>query len=140
MLDSAVLRHGYLPSYITARESQRVGRRRATWSQIGEMGTAADKRRTALQRRSPAAEALQPRRARRAAGAGTAQSRRYSATWRPMGAAGARAHGLTYSQFMNGLKRAGIDLDRKVLSDLAITEPASFTGLVEQAQAALAQA
>ena len=51
--------------------------------------------------------------------------------------AGVREHGLTYSQFMNGLKKAGIELDRKVLSDLAISEPASFKGLVDKAQAAL---
>ncbi len=54
--------------------------------------------------------------------------------------AGAREHGLTYSQFMNGMKRAGIELDRKVLSDLAVREPAAFKSLVAQAQAALAQA
>ncbi len=54
--------------------------------------------------------------------------------------AGAREHGLTYSQFMNGLKRAGIELDRKILSDLAVREPAAFKSLVEQAQAALAEA
>ena len=54
--------------------------------------------------------------------------------------AGVRAHGLTYSKFMAGLKRAGIELDRKVLSDLAIHEPASFKSLVDQATAALAQA
>ncbi len=53
--------------------------------------------------------------------------------------AGVRAHGITYSKFMAGLKRAGIELDRKVLSDLAIREPASFKSLVEQATAALAQ-
>jgi LSU ribosomal protein L20P len=53
--------------------------------------------------------------------------------------AGVREHGLTYSQFMNGLKKAGIELDRKVLSDLAISEPTSFKGLVEKAQAALAE-
>jgi len=52
--------------------------------------------------------------------------------------AGAREHGLTYSKFMHGLKRAGIDLDRKVLSDIAAREPASFKTLVEKAQAALA--
>ena len=68
------------------------------------------------------------------------KKRTFRALWIQRINAGARAHGLTYSQFMNGLKRAGIDLDRKVLSDLAITEPASFSGLVEQAQAALAQA
>jgi large subunit ribosomal protein L20 len=51
--------------------------------------------------------------------------------------AGARQHGLTYSQFINGLKLAGIELDRKVVSDLAITEPAAFKSLVDTAQAAL---
>jgi large subunit ribosomal protein L20 len=51
--------------------------------------------------------------------------------------AGARAHGLRYSEFINGLKLAGIELDRKVVSDLAITEPAAFKSLVETAQAAL---
>ncbi len=54
--------------------------------------------------------------------------------------AGAREHGLTYSQFMNGLKRAGIEVDRKVLSDLAIREPTAFKSLAEQAQSALAAA
>jgi large subunit ribosomal protein L20 len=54
--------------------------------------------------------------------------------------AGARLHGLNYSQFMNGLKEAGIELDRKVLSDIAIHEPDSFKSLVEQAQAALSKA
>jgi len=51
--------------------------------------------------------------------------------------AGARLHGLTYSQFMNGMKRAGIELDRKVLSDIAVREPEAFKSLVDQAQAAL---
>jgi large subunit ribosomal protein L20 len=54
--------------------------------------------------------------------------------------AGAREHGLTYSQFMNGLKRAGVEIDRKVLSDLAIREPAAFKSLAEQAQGALSAA
>ncbi|MEX2449861.1 MAG: 50S ribosomal protein L20 [Rhodospirillales bacterium] len=53
--------------------------------------------------------------------------------------AGARLHGLTYSQFINGLNKAGIELDRKVLSDLAVQEPDAFGVLVEQAQAALAK-
>ncbi|MEQ8193065.1 MAG: 50S ribosomal protein L20 [Rhodospirillales bacterium] len=53
--------------------------------------------------------------------------------------AGARLHGLTYSQFINGLNRAGIELDRKVLSDLAVSEPDAFGALVQQAQAALAK-
>jgi large subunit ribosomal protein L20 len=54
--------------------------------------------------------------------------------------AGAREHGLTYSQFMHGLKLAGIDLDRKVLSDLAIREPDAFATVVASAQSALTQA
>src|ERR1044071_2122026 len=54
--------------------------------------------------------------------------------------AGVREHGLTYSQFMNGVKRAGIELDRKVLSDIAIREPEAFKALVATAQAALAKA
>src|SRR5438105_4018399 len=53
--------------------------------------------------------------------------------------AGVREHGLTYSQFMHGLKLAGIDLDRKVLSDLAIREPEAFAAIVGQAQSALAE-
>jgi large subunit ribosomal protein L20 len=48
-----------------------------------------------------------------------------------------REHGLTYSQFMNGIKRAGIEVDRKVLSDLASSEPAAFAQLCRQAQEAL---
>src|SRR6202040_397032 len=54
--------------------------------------------------------------------------------------AGVREHGLTYSQFMHGVKLAGIDIDRKVLSDLAIREPEAFAALVASAQAALADA
>jgi large subunit ribosomal protein L20 len=52
--------------------------------------------------------------------------------------AGAREHGLTYSQFMHGVKLAGLDLDRKVLSDIAIREPEAFAAIVTTAQAALA--
>jgi len=54
--------------------------------------------------------------------------------------AGAREHGLTYSQFIAGIKRAGIEIDRKVLSDLAIHEPAAFAAIVQQAQEALKKA
>ena len=67
------------------------------------------------------------------------RKREFRALWIQRINAGARLHGLTYSQFMNGMKQAWIDLDRKVLSDLAIREPAAFKSLVEQAQAALAQ-
>ena len=51
--------------------------------------------------------------------------------------AGAREHGLTYSQFMHGIRLAGVDLDRKVLSDLAIREPEAFAAIVAQAKSAL---
>jgi large subunit ribosomal protein L20 len=51
--------------------------------------------------------------------------------------AGAREHGLTYSQFMHGMKLAGLELDRKVLSDLAVREPEAFAAVVATARAAL---
>jgi large subunit ribosomal protein L20 len=54
--------------------------------------------------------------------------------------AGARQHGMTYSQFINGLKKAEIDLDRKILAELAVSEPAAFEVLVGQARDALAAA
>ena len=53
--------------------------------------------------------------------------------------AASRQHGMTYAVFINGIKKAGIDLDRKVLSELAISEPQAFQSLVEQAQAALTE-
>ena len=52
--------------------------------------------------------------------------------------AAARANGLSYNQFINGLHRAGIELDRKSLADLAVSDPAAFTAVAEQAKAALA--
>ncbi len=67
------------------------------------------------------------------------KKRNFRTLWIQRINAGARLNGLTYSQFMNGLSKAGIELDRKVLSDLAVREPDSFRSLVEQAQAALAQ-
>jgi large subunit ribosomal protein L20 len=54
--------------------------------------------------------------------------------------AGAREHGLTYSQFMHGIKLAGLDLDRKVLSDLAIREPEAFEAIAVTARTALSAA
>ena len=51
--------------------------------------------------------------------------------------AGARLSGLSYSRFMHGLKLAGIDMNRKMLSETAIHDPAAFTALCEQAKAAL---
>jgi large subunit ribosomal protein L20 len=54
--------------------------------------------------------------------------------------AGVRAEGLTYSQFMHGLKLAGIELDRKVLADIAVSDPQAFTVIADTAKAALAKA
>src|SRR5213593_4720524 len=51
--------------------------------------------------------------------------------------AGARQNGLSYSRLMNGLTRAGIEVDRKALSDLAVNDPAAFAGLVQAAREAL---
>ena len=65
------------------------------------------------------------------------RKRSFRALWIQRINAGARLHGLTYSQFMNGIKRAGIEIDRKVLADLAAREPDAFAQIAKQAQAAL---
>ena len=52
--------------------------------------------------------------------------------------AAARQNGLSYSKFINGLKKASIEIDRKILSDIAIQDKATLTALVEKAKAALA--
>ena len=52
--------------------------------------------------------------------------------------AAAREHGLTYGRFINGLSKAGVDLDRKVLADLAVREPEAFASIADQAKTALA--
>lgn len=62
-----------------------------------------------------------------------AKKRNFRSLWIQRINAGARLHGLTYSRFINGLKRAGIELDRKVLSDIATREPATFQALAEKA-------
>ena len=51
--------------------------------------------------------------------------------------AGARANGLTYNRFVQGLKAAGVEVDRRVLADLAVTDAAAFAALVEVARKAL---
>ena len=66
------------------------------------------------------------------------RKRSFRALWIQRINAGARLNGLTYSRLMNGLNRAGIELDRKVLSELSIKEPAAFKTICEQAQDALA--
>jgi large subunit ribosomal protein L20 len=66
------------------------------------------------------------------------RKRDFRALWIQRINAGVREHGLTYSRFIAGMKKAGIELDRKVLADIAAREPASFKALVERVQAALA--
>ena len=66
------------------------------------------------------------------------RKRQFRQLWIARINAGARLNGLSYSKFMNGLKRAAIELDRKVLADLAIFDKAAFAQLVEKAKAALA--
>src|SRR3954471_12286853 len=65
------------------------------------------------------------------------KKREFRGLWIQRINAGVRAEGLTYSQFMNGLKKAGVEVDRKVLADIAMNMPASFTALVAQAKKAL---
>ena len=66
------------------------------------------------------------------------KKREFRGLWIQRINAGARMNGLTYSQFMDGLKKAAIEVDRKVLADIAAQEPDSFRLLVEQAKSALA--
>jgi len=65
------------------------------------------------------------------------KKREFRGLWIQRINAGARMNGLTYSQFMDGLHKAGIEVDRKVLADIAAQEPDSFRLLVEQAKTAL---
>jgi large subunit ribosomal protein L20 len=66
------------------------------------------------------------------------RKRDFRALWIQRINAAVREHGLVYSQFINGLNLANIDLDRKVLSDLAIREPEAFASVIEQVKKALA--
>jgi large subunit ribosomal protein L20 len=65
------------------------------------------------------------------------KKRTFRALWIQRINAGAREHGLTYGRFINGLGRAGVAVDRKVLADIAVREPAAFKLLVDKARAAL---
>ena len=69
-----------------------------------------------------------------------ARKRDFRRLWIQRINAAAREHGLVYSQFMNGLAKAGVEVDRKVLAELAVSEPAAFKALVEQAQNGLKKA
>ena len=65
------------------------------------------------------------------------RKRNFRALWIQRINAAVRAEGLTYSQFMHGTKLAGIELDRKVMADLAMNEGAAFKAIIEQAKKAL---
>lgn len=66
------------------------------------------------------------------------RKRTFRALWITRLSAACKLNEITYSQFMNGCKKAQIELNRKMLSELAINEPAAFTQIVEKAKAALA--
>ena len=66
-----------------------------------------------------------------------ARKRNFRALWVQRINAATREHGLTYGRFIDGLNKAGIEIDRKVLSDMAIHEPQAFAALVARAKTAL---
>ncbi len=66
------------------------------------------------------------------------KKRQFRSLWIVRIGAAAKLNGMSYSQFIHGLKVAGVELDRKVLSDIATNDAAGFTALAEQAKAALA--
>jgi large subunit ribosomal protein L20 len=66
------------------------------------------------------------------------KKRQYRSLWIVRIAAAAKQNGTSYSQLINGLKRAGVELDRKILADIAVHDATGFTKLVQQAKAALA--
>ena len=66
------------------------------------------------------------------------KKRQFRALWIARINAGARMNGMTYSRLIAGLKKANIEIDRKVMSDLAVREKAAFAAIVEKAKAALA--
>ncbi len=65
------------------------------------------------------------------------KKRQFRSLWIVRIGAAAKINGVSYSQFIHGLKAAGVELDRKILADIAVRDPAGFTALVEQAKKAL---
>lgn len=65
------------------------------------------------------------------------RKRDFRRLWIARISAACKMNGTNYSQFMNGIKKAGVDINRKMLSEIAIADPAAFTELVEKAKAAL---
>src|SRR5712675_3380475 len=68
------------------------------------------------------------------------KKRQYRSLWIVRIGAAAKLNGISYSQFINGLKKAGVELDRKILADIAVKDPAGFTKLADQAKDAQAKA
>ena len=68
-----------------------------------------------------------------------AKKRTFRRLWIMRINAGARANGLSYNQFVAGLRKANIELDRKVLADMAVSDPEAFAGIAEKAKSALGQ-
>jgi len=66
------------------------------------------------------------------------RKRSFRALWIQRINAAVREHGLTYGRFIDGLGKAGVEVDRKVLADLAVSEPAAFAALVEKAKGVVA--
>jgi len=66
------------------------------------------------------------------------RKRQFRSLWIVRIGAAAKLNGLSYNQFIHGLKKAGVELDRKILADLAVNDPAGFAGLASQAKTALA--
>jgi large subunit ribosomal protein L20 len=66
------------------------------------------------------------------------KKRQYRTLWIVRIGAAAKQNGMSYSQLINGLKKSGIELDRKMLADMAVRDPAGFKALAEQAKAATA--
>src|SRR5437588_5934900 len=67
------------------------------------------------------------------------KKRQFRSLWIVRIGAAAKLNGMSYSQFINGLKKSGVDLDRKILADLAVSDAAAFSDLAAQAKAALAE-
>src|SRR5579863_9118215 len=68
------------------------------------------------------------------------KKRQFRSLWIVRIAAAAKLNGTSYSQFINGLKKAGIELDRKILAEIAVNDATGFTKLVDQAKAAKSKA
>jgi large subunit ribosomal protein L20 len=109
--------------------TQRARHKKVIKAAAGYVGRSSTTFRPALQRLEGALQyAYRDRRTKK---------REFRALWIQRINAGAREHGLTYSKLVAGLKKASIEIDRKVLANIAMTDPQGFGALVEKAKAAL---